>query len=202
MFAKKKEIEKELLKIKNEVIECRKCSLYKTRKFPVIGEGNHQAKIVFVGEAPGRRENETGRPFCGQAGHILDELLNSIHLRREDIYICNLLKCRPPFNRDPLSEEIKACSPYVLRQIKIINPKIICTLGNFASKFFLEEFGLSDKVEGISKLHGKIFSPDGKKFKIIPLYHPAVAVYNDNMKRTLEKDFKILEKLIKKPNSK
>lgn len=203
-------IEKELRKIKDEVLECQKCPLYKTRIYPVIGEGNHQAKIVFIGEAPGESEDKTGHPFCGAAGKILDELLNSAGIKRQDVYICNILKCRPPANRNPKTEEIESCTPYLLRQIEIIKPKVICTLGNFSTAFIFEKYGLKDKIEGISRIHGNVFYPvksreaglrlstKGGVFnrvKIIPLYHPAVATYNSNMKETLKKDFQVLKNL-------
>ena len=188
------ERDSELKKIKDEVLGCQKCSLYKTRHFPVIGEGNHQAKIMFIGEAPGFFEDKTGHPFWGRAGKVLDELLSSIHLSRQDIYITNLLKCRPPHNRDPEEDEIKACSPYLLKQINIIKPKVICTLGRYSMRFILEKFCGEKEVENISKIHGKIFfgKTDYGKVKIIPLYHPAVAVYNVKMFPALKNDFKLI----------
>ncbi len=189
-------IEKELEKIKEEVINCKKCSLYKERHLPVIGEGSHQAKIMFVGEAPGLNEAQTGRPFCGAAGKILDELLDSIKIKREEIYITNILKDRPSGNRNPKKEEIEACTPYLERQIEIIKPEVICTLGNYSTAFIMEKHGLKNQIQGISKIHGKVFEVKNlfQKMKIIPLYHPAVATYNINMKEILKKDFKILEK--------
>jgi len=192
--------EEELKEIKKEVLNCKKCSLYKerigNRFYPVIGEGNHQAKIMFVGEAPGLQEAKTGRPFCGASGKILDELLNSVGIKRGEVYIANLLKCRPPENRDPQPEEIKACSSYLERQIDIIKPKVICLLGRHSMKFFMEKFGLEDQIEGISKIHGRLFESKSlfQKICIIPFYHPAVAAYNSNMKGTLVKDFEILER--------
>jgi len=190
-------IEEELRKVKDEVLECKKCFLYKTRTYPVIGEGNHQAKIVFIGEAPGASEDKTGRPFCGAAGKILDELLNSAGIKRQDVYICNILKCRPPANRNPKTEEIEACTPYLLRQIEIIKPKAICALGNFSTSFIFEKYGLKDKIEGISRIHGKVFEVKTLfgSLKIIPLYHPATATYNPNMKEILKKDFQVLKNL-------
>ncbi len=205
------DIGQEFRKIKEEVISCRKCFLYKTRTYPVIGEGSHQAKIMFVGEAPGLNEAKTGRPFCGAAGKILDDLLESVSIKREDVYIANILKCRPPSNRDPQKEEIEACVPYLEKQIEIIKPEVICPLGRFAMKFLMEKFRLKEQIQGISKIHGKVFEPqltaedvqsslfeqkrrEIKEVKIIPLYHPAVATYNSNMKEILKKDFKILEK--------
>ncbi len=187
-----KKIEEELKKIKEEVLNCKKCSLYKTRIYPVIGEGNHQAKMIFIGESPGAQENKTGRPFCGAAGKILDEVLESIGIKRKEVYICNILKCKPPRNRNPQKEEIEACVSYLERQIEIIKPKIICTLGNYSTAYIMEKYGLKDKIQGISKIRGKVFEIEN--LKIIPLYHPAVATYNPNMKEILKKDFKILEK--------
>jgi len=187
-------IKKELKQIKDEVIKCRKCPLYESRTLPVIGQGNHQAEIVFVGEGPGFNEDKTGVPFCGQSGDVLDELFESIGYKREDAYVCNILKCRPPNNRDPEKEEVEACVPYLEKQIEIIKPKIIATLGNYAMGFILRKYGLEDRIEGISKIHGKVFQANG--MKIIPLYHPAVAVYNTNMKETLKNDFKVLKKEI------
>jgi len=187
------EKDKKLLEIKEEVLACRKCSLYKTRKYPVIGQGSHRAKIMFIGEAPGRQEDLTGRPFCGASGKILDKLLASVNLKREEVYIGNILKCRPPGNRNPNKEEIEACASYLLRQIKIIKPKIICSLGNFSTGFVLSQHNLADKIQGISKIHGQIFNAD--KITIIPFYHPAVATYNTGMEETLFQDFKVLKNL-------
>lgn len=185
-----------LKRLKDQVVNCKRCSLYKTRNLPVIGQGDHNADILFVGEAPGKNENETGIPFCGRAGKILDELLKSVDLNRENVYICNILKCRPPKNRDPKSKEIKKCTPYLEKQIKIIKPKVICSLGRFAMTFLMNKYSLKDEVKSISKDHGnkyeiKVFS---KKTVFIPMYHPAVATYNPNMKDVLKKDFKLLKK--------
>ncbi|MEO0136842.1 MAG: type-4 uracil-DNA glycosylase [candidate division WOR-3 bacterium] len=184
-------------KVSSEVNVCTKCPLHRIRTNPVPGEGNPLAKIMFIGEAPGANEDMTGRPFCGDAGKILDELLLVAKLKREEVFIGNILKCRPPNNRDPKPDEIKACTPFLERQIEIIKPKIICTLGNYATAFILEKFGLKEKIQGISRIHGKIFEAESsyRWIKIIPMYHPAVAVYNINMKKVLEEDFKILERL-------
>ncbi len=192
--------DEELRKIKDEVLVCKQCCLYEDRiqgKFyPVIGQGNHQAKIMFVGEAPGLQEAKTGRPFCGTAGSILTELLESVGIKREEVYIANLLKCRPPGNRDPLLDEIKVCSSFLEKQIEIIQPKVICPLGRYSMKFLMEKFGLADKVEGISKIHGKVFERKNgiENITIIPFYHPAVVAYNPEMRDTLMNDFKVLEK--------
>ena len=205
---KMKEDEKteKLRKIKEEVLKCRKCDLCKERIknnfFPVIGEGNHNAEIIFCGEAPGLNEAKTGRPFCGQAGIVLDNLLSYIKLRRENVYICNVLKCRPPGNRDPKEEEIRACSPYLSSQIDIINPKIICPLGRYSMRFIFEKYNIRED-RTISKIHGKVYKVQIKALKevvsfikIIPLYHPAVAVYNPNMIEILKKDFEVLRRVI------
>jgi len=195
-----KDLETDLRKIKDEVINCKKCSLYQDRIeggfYPVIGEGNHQAKIMFVGEAPGLQEAKSGRPFCGASGRILDELLNSVSIKREDVYITNILKDRPPKNRDPQKEEIEARVPYLERQIELIKPIVICSLGRYAMEFLMGKFGLEDVIEPISKIHGKVFEVEivSQSIKIIPLYHPAVATYNPNMKEILQKDFQILKK--------
>ncbi|MBL7155097.1 MAG: uracil-DNA glycosylase [Candidatus Portnoybacteria bacterium] len=191
------QIEKDLRKIRDEVLDCKKCPLYKTRVLPVIGEGNHQAKIVLCGEAPGFNESKTGRPFCGHAGRVLDELLESVGIKRQEVYIANILKDRPPQNRNPQKEEIEACAPYLERQIEIIKPKIIGALGNYATAYILEKYGLKEEIQGISKIHGEVFEAKISfgQIKIIPFYHPAVVVYNQNMKRELEKDFKILKKV-------
>ncbi len=180
-------------KIRDEVISCKKCSLYTSRILPVIGQGDHQAKIVFIGEAPGANEDRTGYPFCGASGKILDGLLDSIGLDRKDVYICNLLKCRPPSNRDPETDEIISCSSYLRRQIKIINPKIVCSLGRYSMSFLMKEFG-TEESGPISKVHGRVFK--NKDIKFVPLYHPAVAAYNRNMLPVLEKDFLIIKSLL------
>ena len=189
-------LERKLKKIKDEVVSCKKCPLYKTRTYPVIGEGNHQAKIIFCGEAPGVQEDKTGRPFCGASGRILDELLESAGIKREEVYIANLLKCRPSQNRDPQKEEIESCVLYLERQIEIIKPEVICPLGRYSMGFLMEKFGLKDETQSISKIHGEVFEAktSSQTVKIIPFYHPAVAAYNPNMKEILKKDFRILEK--------
>lgn len=187
------ERDKELKKIKNEVVICKKCPLYQKRILPVIGQGDHNADIIFIGEAPGANEDKTGFPFCGRAGEILDQLLSSIGLKREEVYIANILKCRPPANRNPEKTEIEACSPYLERQIKIIQPKLICTMGNFATAFIFNKYGLKKKVQGISKLHGLLQQTN--ELTILPLYHPAVATYNANMLEVLKNDFQQIKKI-------
>ena len=187
-----------LRKIKEEVINLKDSPLYKERiknkVFPVIGEGSHQAKIMFIGEAPGKNEAATGRPFCGAAGRILDELLASAEIKREDVYITNIVKDRPPFNRDPLPEEIHIYGPFLDRQIDIIQPEALATLGRFSMDYIMRKFELIGELAPISKLHGKIFEAKASygPVKIVPLYHPAVAIYNNNTKEDLKKDFQIL----------
>ena len=176
-------------KFGKEILNCKKCILWKKRTSPVIGQGSLRAKIMFVGEAPGAKEDATGVPFCGRSGKFLDELLESVKIDRKKVYICNIVKCRPPKNRDPKDKEIKACSGYIRKQIEDISPRVICPLGRHSMRFVMETFGF--EVEPIGKVHGKVFK--GKK-TVIPFYHPAVAIYNSNMKKVLKKDFKILKK--------
>ncbi|MCK4781406.1 uracil-DNA glycosylase [Candidatus Parcubacteria bacterium] len=193
----KKNLE-ELKKIKQEILEGKNCPLYEYRIengfYPVIGQGNHQAKIMFIGEAPGLNEAKTGYPFCGRAGKILDELLDFVDIKRKEIYITNILKDRPPGNRNPSREEIEDYTPYLERQIKVIKPKVICTLGNYSTAYIMEKYGLKDEIQGISKIRGKIFETGDtfQNIRIIPLYHPAVVAYNPNMMGALKKDFEIL----------
>ena len=169
--------------------------LYEYRKenhyFPVIGEGSHNAKIMFIGEAPGLNEAKTGRPFCGSAGKILDELLENAGIKREDIYIGNILKDRPQQNRDPLPDEVKIYGPFLDRQINIIQPKVIATLGRYSMDYIMRKFGLESELLPIGQMHGKVFEAKAKygDVKIAVLYHPAVAIYNNKTKDTLKEDF-------------
>lgn len=209
-MAQTQEERKELMrKIKDEVVSLKESPLYKFRieskNLPVIGEGSHFAKIMFVGEAPGRNEAKYGRPFCGRAGDILNELLATADIKREDVYITNIVKDRPPENRDPLPSEIEIYGPFLDRQIEIIQPKIIATLGRYSMYYIMPKFGLEFELEPISKNHGKVFSVPrealakwglkNKEMKIVPLYHPAVAVYNSHTKDQLKKDFEVLKDL-------
>ena len=186
------EVEKEIKQLSQDVAGCKKCDLYKTRKNPVVGNGSLNASVVFIGEAPGYHEDMQGIPFVGRAGKVFDELLQSIRLEREEVYVCNILKCRPPDNRNPFDSEIKACTPYLDRQITAIKPKVIGTLGNFATSYILQKFGL--QAEKIGKIHGKTFHIKNLLFesRIVPLYHPAAATYNPNMKSILLDDFKTI----------
>ena len=188
--------------IRDEVVMFKESPLYKervrNRAYPVIGEGSHHAAIMFIGEAPGRVEAETGRPFAGPAGKILDELLASIFVSRKDVYITNIVKDRPPQNRDPLPEEIALYAPFLDRQIEIIKPNILVLLGRHAMKYVMEKFDLSWQVDGISKIHGTLFEADASygKITIIPLYHPAVALYNPELKEVMLKDFQKLKEVL------
>ncbi len=190
--------EDDINKIIEMVNNCKKCDLWRTRKNPVFGDGSLVSKILFVGEAPGYNEDLQGCPFVGRAGKILDELLKSIGLQRDEIYIANILKCRPPDNRNPLKDEIIACTEFLNKQIEIIQPTIILPLGNFACSYIFEKFDL--KYDKISNVHGKTFQINTLtgSILIIPLYHPAVATYNPNTKNTLLEDFKNIEDLLNK----
>ena len=189
----------QLRQIRDEVIALTSSPLYAERTkngvHPVIGEGSHFARVMFIGEAPGRTEAATGRPFVGAAGKVLNELLASAGIKREDVYITNIVKDRPPFNRDPEPEEIAAYGPFLDRQIGIIRPDIIVSLGRYAMGYVMEKFGLWDKLAPISKLHGHVFEAEAPygRIHIIPLYHPAVAVYNSSTKDTLKGDFAVLK---------
>ncbi len=166
----------------------------------VIGKGNPNAKILFVGEAPGRNEDEQGEPFVGAAGKNLDGLLTKVGLSINDVYIANILKCRPPENRDPLPAEIRAHTPWLIQQIREIKPKVVCSLGNYATKFFLANgnVNMMEKQPGITTVHGKVknIEFDGLKIKLIPLFHPAAIIYNRRLLTDWEKDIEIVKKEI------
>ena len=175
--------------------------LFKQCNNIVVGGGNIGADILFVGEAPGRNEDETGVPFCGASGKNLDKLLDSVGLSRKDIYIANILKCRPPENRDPLDEEIRAHTPWLLKQIKDMKPQVVCSLGNYATKFFMSlgDVDLMKGQPGITQVHGKVqeIEIDGLKIKLIPLFHPAAIIYNRTKLTPLwEEDMEIVKKEI------
>lgn len=189
----------QLKKIRDEVWNLKASPLYSYRKenkyYPVLGEGSHTAKIMFIGEAPGETEAKTGRPFCGAAGRLLDELLTSISIPRNEVYITNIVKDRPPKNRDPEPFEIALYAPFLRRQIEIIQPKIIATLGRFSMQFILEQFNLKQAGQSISTLHGQLItaSVGYGVVTIIPLFHPAVALYNASQKAILFKDFQTVK---------
>ncbi|MDR4494923.1 MAG: uracil-DNA glycosylase [Nitrospirales bacterium] len=165
--------------------DCERCRLSSGRTQVVFGIGNPQASIMFVGEAPGFYEDRQGEPFVGAAGKLLTELLQSIGLTRSDIYIANVIKCRPPNNRDPLPDEIETCKPFLLQQIEFIRPKLVCTLGNFATQTLLE------KKVGITKVRGQVIRMP--QFLVFPLLHPAAALHQGNLRGPLLEDFKKLK---------
>jgi uracil-DNA glycosylase len=171
---------------------CTRCRLAEGRTQVVFGAGNPHADLMFVGEAPGFHEDKQGVPFVGQAGKLLDGLLAGVGLQRDDVYIANVLKCRPPGNRDPQADEIEACEPHLFRQIELIEPKVIATLGNFATKL------LSGRPLGITRVHGQEqeLTIAGRSVVLYPLYHPAAALYTRAMLSVLEADFARLPELL------
>jgi len=187
---------KKINQIERDVQNCRKCNLWKKRKNPVVGEGFVYAKVMFIGEAPGYNEDLSGRPFVGKAGKIFEELLHYVGFERSNVYVTNILKCRPPKNRNPKRVEISSCTPYLNKQILTIQPKVIVTLGNFATSYIFKKFEL--KVAEIGKIHGIIYPIKHLAFEcnILPLYHPAAVVYNPNLKRILMEDFKSIKKIL------
>lgn len=179
-----------LEEIEKEIKNCKKCDLYKTKKNYVPGSGNPNARIVFVGEAPGREEDEQGEPFVGAAGRFLNEILSKVGIRRNDVFICNVLKCRPPNNREPLPKEISACGNYLIRQLEVIRPDTIVCLGRISSDFIFNYFRLI--FTKMSEVHGKVFEVErwNKKVTLIPVYHPAAILYNPNLRDDYERTFK------------
>jgi DNA polymerase len=175
-----------------EAAGCTRCRLAEGRTQVVFGVGDPNADLMFVGEAPGFHEDKQGFPFVGQAGKLLDKLLAGIGLERADVYIANVIKCRPPGNRDPMPDEIEACEPYLFRQIELIEPRVIATLGNFATKL------LSGKQLGITRVHGQAqdVTLGGRRVLLYPLYHPAAALYTPRMLTVLEEDFARLPGLL------
>lgn len=193
-----------LKQIRDEVFALASSPLYAYRTenkyFPVLGEGAHDSEIVFVGEAPGEKEAKSGRPFCGPAGRILDELLAHIGMDRASVYVTNLVKDRPPGNRDPEPSEIALYGPFLDRQLAAIGPKVIVTLGRHSMKYVFERYGLAAELDVISKIHGKMFqgeAPHGP-IKVVALYHPAVALYNGSMKGQMKEDAEILKQFIRR----
>ncbi len=204
----------ELVALKGPLAEERRTN----KVFPVIGEGSLVAKLMFIGEAPGKKEAATGKPFCGASGKFLSELLASIGVAREDVYITNIVKDRPTDNRDPSPEEIAEYGPFLDKQLEIIRPKGIITLGRFSMQYIMNKLGLELELGAISKLHGKVFyakvawddrgdkvASDKKaascdehlgEVAVIPLYHPAAALYNGGMRGTLAEDFKVIKGVI------
>ncbi|MEM3356555.1 MAG: type-4 uracil-DNA glycosylase [Candidatus Bathyarchaeia archaeon] len=188
----------ELASIAAEIMHCTKCPLHKSRKNAVPGEGNPNAKIMLIGEAPGYWEDIQGRPFVGAAGKLLESLLAEIGLKRQDVFICNILKCRPPKNREPQPNEISACAPYLDRQINAIKPKLIITLGNHSTAYVFSKAKIP--FEGITKHRGKPYRTEilNKPITVYPTFHPAAALYNVKYKQALTEDFRKLAQEITK----
>lgn len=179
----------DLESIAQEIKSCTKCPLSKGRTNAVPGEGNKTAEILFIGEGPGSAEDAQGRPFVGEAGQFLDELLASIDLTRDDVFITNVVKCRPPHNRDPLEEEVRVCTGrYLFDQIKQIKPKLIITLGRHSMQVFFPQ------IKSISDNHGKAYKKAGQVYLI--LYHPAAALYQQSLKETIRDDFKKIPEIL------
>jgi uracil-DNA glycosylase len=182
----------ELAAFASQVAQCTKCRLAETRTQVVFGVGDPNADLIFVGEAPGFHEDRQGEPFVGQAGKLLDRLLAGIGLERSQVYIANVLMCRPPGNRDPMPDEIEACEGFLFRKISLIQPRVIATLGNFATKL------LSGKQLGITRVHGKEQEATigGMRVLLFPIYHPAAALYTPRMLQVLEEDFRRIPELL------
>jgi len=167
---------------------CTRCVLSRTRQHAVPGEGPLDAEVMFIGEAPGANEDQQGRPFVGQAGKFLDELLAAAELRREDVYICNVLKCRPPNNRDPQPEEIASCRDYLDEQIEIVDPLVVVTLGRYSMARWFPQ-------QTISRIHGRFRILEGRCY--VPMYHPAAALHQQNLREVILEDFRALPAIVK-----
>jgi uracil-DNA glycosylase family 4 len=185
----------QLVALYKEVSNCTKCPLHETRTKAVFGAGNANAELMFVGEAPGAEEDRQGLPFVGRAGQLLNQLLEEIGLSREDVFIANVLKSRPPGNRDPQPQEIAACEPYLFEQVRLIEPKVVCTLGNFATKL------LTGSPVGITKVRGtpQVHDLGSRTVFLLPLLHPAAALRTPAMKETLRSDFATIPGLLAGP---
>jgi DNA polymerase len=182
----------DLVALFHEVKNCERCPLHQSRTQVVFGSGNADADLMFVGEAPGFHEDQQGRPFVGAAGKLLEKLLDEIGMTRDDVFIANVLKSRPPGNRDPELEEIEACKPFLTRQIELIEPRVICTLGNFSTKL------LTRRQDGITRVHGR---PQdhviaGLPIRLYPIFHPAAGLRSTSMLETLRGDFQKLPELL------
>jgi uracil-DNA glycosylase family 4 len=184
-----------LVELYKEVQRCEKCPLHETRTKAVFGAGNADADLMFVGEAPGAEEDRQGLPFVGRAGGLLNQMLEEIGLSREDVFIANVLKSRPPGNRDPQPLEIEACEPYLWQQVQLIEPRVVCTLGNFATKL------LSGSQTGITKVRGtpQVHELGGRMVYLLPLFHPAAALRTPSVKETLRADFATIPELLRRP---
>jgi len=178
-----------LADVKEELGDCKRCKLHRTRKTIVFGEGNEKATLMFVGEGPGFDEDVQGRPFVGRAGQLLTKIIESINLSREEVYIANIIKCRPPQNRNPEPDEIESCHHFLMEQIRLIKPKIICALGTFSAQTLLKT------QTKFTALRGKLHEVDG--IKVIPTYHPAFLLRNPERKREVWEDMKKIAELLK-----
>jgi uracil-DNA glycosylase len=183
-----------LVALYKEVAECTRCPLHETRSKTVFGAGNADADLMFVGEAPGAEEDRQGLPFVGRAGQLLNEMLGEIGLSREDVFIANVLKSRPPGNRDPLPLEIQACEPFLFEQVRLIEPRVVCTLGNFSTKL------LTGSPTGITKVRGtpQVRELGGRTVFLLPLFHPAAALRTPAVKETLRGDFATIPALLER----
>ncbi len=197
MTASPEQRREQLVALYREVSSCTKCPLHETRTKTVFGAGNADAELMFVGEAPGAEEDKQGLPFVGRAGQLLNQLLGEIGLAREDVFIANVLKSRPPGNRDPQPQEIAACEPYLFEQVRLIEPKVVCTLGNFATKL------LSGSQTGITKVRGtpQVHELGARTVFLLPLLHPAAALRTPAMKETLRGDFATIPGLLAGPSA-
>ncbi len=194
--------EQALLLLKQKLLNKKSLPLYKNRvqnKYQLVfGEGNCKSKIIFIGEAPGKKEALSGRPFCGKAGAILDKNLKKINIKRENVYVTNIIKDRPPKNRDPLPEEISAYSYFLDEQIKIIRPKIIVSLGRFSSHYILKKYNKGEEIKPITHLHANIINLTTEKgiIKLLPFFHPASVIYDKKKEKLLEEGFLHLKKIM------
>jgi len=183
-----------LEEIRKELGDCKRCKLHRTRRTIVFGEGNEKARLMFIGEGPGYDEDVQGRPFVGKAGQLLTKIIQAIHLEREEVYIANIIKCRPPQNRNPEPDEIESCFPFLMKQIQAIQPRIICALGTFAAQTLLQ----TDAK--ITSLRGKTFDLTG--IRVLPTYHPAFLLRNPDKKREVWEDMKQISEWLTKEEAK
>lgn len=184
-----------LVELFKEVQRCQRCPLYETRTKPVFGAGDADADLMFVGEAPGAEEDRQGLPFVGRAGQLLNQMLEEIGLERDDVFIANVLKSRPPGNRDPQPAEIEACKPYLFEQARLIEPRVVCTLGNFSTKL------LTGSPTGITRVRGtpQVHELGGRPVYLLPLFHPAAALRTPAVKEQLRADFATIPELLQRP---
>ncbi|HEU5251978.1 MAG TPA: uracil-DNA glycosylase [Solirubrobacterales bacterium] len=195
MSAGAAERREQLVELFEEVKRCTRCPLHETRTKAVFGAGNADADLMFVGEAPGAEEDRQGLPFVGRAGQLLNQMLEEIGLARDDVFIANVLKSRPPGNRDPQPDEIEACEPYLFEQVRLIEPRVVCTLGNFATKL------LSGSPTGITKVRGtpQVHTLGERTVFLLPLFHPAAALRTPSVKEVLRADFATIPELLQRP---